>query len=107
MEVSYNCELLPLAAGNQVNGKLKPPYYPSPGGADIANYAMGSSVDITNPTESKFGAYSLFDNNALIGSNPDSYSVGKSGGRYCTIQLSSALLVEWQINIFPCQLLMV
>ena len=81
----------PLAAGTQLNGKMKPIYCPSLGGAVIANYAMGSSVDITNPTESKFGAYSLFDNNALLGSNPDSYSVGKSGGRYYTIQLCSAL----------------
>ena len=71
--------------------EMKPLCYPSLGGAVIANYAMGSSVDITNPTESKFGAYSLFDNNALLGSNPDSYSVGKSGGRYYTIQLCSAL----------------
>jgi len=37
----------PLAAGNQVNGKFKSLYYPCLGGAVIANYAMGSSVDIT------------------------------------------------------------
>ena len=30
----------PLAARNQVNGKIKPLYYPSLVGAVIANYAM-------------------------------------------------------------------
>ena len=35
------------------------------GSAVVANYAMESSVDCTNPTGSKFGAYSLFDNNAV------------------------------------------
>ena len=52
---------------------------------------MGSSTDTTNPAECKFGAFSLVDNNVVLGSNPDSYTAGKSGGRYYTIQLCSAL----------------
>ena len=75
----------PFSAANQVNGKFKPLFYPSLGGAVIANYAMGSSTDTTNPTESKFGAFSLFDNNVVLGSNPDSYTAGKSGGRYLSL----------------------
>ena len=66
----------PMAAGNQLNGKLPPLYYPSLGSAVVANFAMGSSVDTTNPTLSKFGAYNLFDDNGVYGSNPQSYKSG-------------------------------
>ena len=97
----------PLAAGTQLNGKMQPLYFPCLGGAAIANYAMENSVDVTNPTESKFGADSLFDNNTLSGSNPDSYSSGKSGGRYYTIQLCSALFGGMADKYLPCQPLMV
>jgi len=81
----------PFAAGNTVNGKYPPLYYPSLGGAVVANYAMGNTADLVNPTETKFGAFSLFDNNVSLGSNPNQYKSGQSGGRYYTMQLCSAL----------------
>ena len=45
----------------QFNGKYPATTYPSLGSAVIANYATGSNTDLKNPTEYKFGAYSLFN----------------------------------------------
>ena len=96
-----------FSAGNQVNGKFKPLYYLSLGGAVIANYAMGSSTDTTNPTECKFGAFSLFETMwFLVVIQTVILLVNQGAG---ATPSSSALpcLVEWLINIFQCQLLMV
>ena len=48
---------------SKVNAKYPPLSYPSLGGAVIANYAVGNggSTDLVNPTQYKFGAYSLWD----------------------------------------------
>ena len=50
---------------------------------------MGSSTDLVNPTEYKFGAYSLFNQDFNMQST--TYTQGKSGGRYYTFQLLSSL----------------
>ena len=68
VESNKNKEVSPFAvnatAGGgsyQLNGKYPALTYPLLGGASIANYAMGTSTDLKNPTEYKFGACSLFD----------------------------------------------
>jgi len=71
------------------NGKYPTLNYPSLGGAIVANYAMGSSTDLVNPTEYKFGAYSLFNQDSGIQST--TYTQGKNAGRYYTFQLLSSL----------------
>ena len=81
-----NIYITPLfAASNQVNEKYPPLYYPSLGSTFVANYAMSTSADCTNPTESKFGANSLFDNNANSGSNTQTFKAGQIAGRYYTV----------------------
>ena len=68
------------ATGNgsyKINGKYPTLNYPSLGGAVIANYVMGSNTDLVNPTEYKFGAYSLFNQDSGIQSTsytPVSYT---------------------------------
>ena len=89
--LSNNCELLSSCFRESSQWEIQTSLLPFSGWSRYCQLCYGSSVDITNPTESMFGAYSLFDNNAVIGSNPDSYSSGKSGGRYYTIQLCSVL----------------
>ena len=46
----------PFATSNQVNGKYPALYHPSLVSAVVANSAMETSADCTNPTVSKFGA---------------------------------------------------
>lgn len=76
----------PFNIGGSYNGKYEPLRFPSLGGAVVANYAMGSGVDGKNPTETKFGSYSLFDTDCAL----NKYELGKSGGRYYTFQLCSS-----------------
>ena len=73
----------------QFNEKYPALTYPSLGSAIIANYAMGNSTDLRNPTEYKFGAYILW--NQEYGAQTTTYTQGKSGGRYYTFQLVSSL----------------
>ena len=89
----------------QFNGKYPTLNYPSLGSAVIANYAMGSNTDIKNPTEYKFGAYSLWNQDYNVQST--TYTQGKSGGRYYTFQLISSLFSVVLRNTYPCQLSMV
>ena len=53
----------PLGPLTIVNGKYEPMTYADLGSAVIANFGMTSYVDNVNPTENKYGAYSLTDPN--------------------------------------------
>ena len=54
-------ETNPLGPVTIVNGKYGRLNYADLGSAVIANYSMTSYVDNVNPTENKYGAYSLTD----------------------------------------------
>ena len=64
------------------NGKYPPLSFPSLGGAVIANYTVGNSTDLMNPTQYKFGAYSLFDQDYSAQSSTGGYTLGQKGGKY-------------------------
>ena len=59
----------------------------------IANYSVGigGSTDLVNPTQYKYGAYSLFDQDYAAQSSTGGYTLGQKGGRYYTSQLISSL----------------
>ena len=77
----------------KINGKYPPLFFPSLGGAVIANYAVGNggSTDLVNPTQYKFGSYSLFDQDYSAQSSTGGYTLGQKGGKYYTFQLISSL----------------
>ena len=74
---------------SKINGKFESLKYHSLGGAIVANYTMGGETDLVNPTQYKYGAYSLWDQDAK--SQSSGYVQGQSGGRYYTFQLISSL----------------
>ena len=78
----------PLGPLTIVNGKYEPMTYADLGSAVIANFGMTSYVDNVNPTENKYGAYSLTDPNYA---NYPNYTQYRKGGRYFTFQLLSSL----------------
>ena len=47
------------AAMSKINCKYPPMNFSSLGGAVVASYAVGDCTDLINPTQYKFGAYSL------------------------------------------------
>ena len=77
----------PFNIYNQPNGKTLTTKYADLGGALLCNYCMVDSTDSDNAAEQKFGAWSLWDPNG----GAYQYTQGKSGGKYVTFQLSSAL----------------
>jgi hypothetical protein len=77
----------PFNVYNQPNGKTLTTKYADLGGALLCNYCMKDSTDSDNAAEQKFGAWSLWDPNG----SAYQYTQGKSGGKYVTFQLSSAL----------------
>ena len=78
----------------KINAKCPLLSYPSLGGAVIANYAggVGGSTDLVNPTQYKFGAYSLWDQDYTVQQRTGGYTQGQKGGRYYTFQLISSLI---------------
>ena len=54
------------------------------GGAVIANYAVGvgGSTDLVNPSQYKYGAYRLFDQDYAAQSSTGGYTMGQKRGRY-------------------------
>ena len=59
----------------------------------IANYSVGigGSTDLVNPTQYKYGAYSLFNQDCSAQRSTGGYTLGQKGERYYTFQLISSL----------------
>ena len=68
----------------------------------LINYCMEDGIGIDNATDQKFGADGLWDFNGPM----YKYTPGKSGGKYATFQINSALLGGSAGITSPCQCLM-
>ena len=73
--------------------------YADLGSAVVANYSMTSYADNVNPTENKYGAYSLTDPNYA---NYPGYTQNKNEGGILHFNSFLLFLVVLLINTYPC-----